>query len=193
MYLPAGRIFDENRLNALVCSFCPGNTYYDQWGATSSSQCMPCPAGYAPIGPTDHSDCRPCAEGTYSPAGSSSSSCKGCPSGYGATTATGCTTQECACQKCGDGTYPVEEDIYENGEWVGTKAYCKPCPEGTYGTDGKCSYCPFEYAYKHQTGCSTLECACQKCGDGYERNSSASDKFTWHTVSEWLFWNRRYL
>lgn len=173
---PPGEYLMKNRLNALVCSFCPGNTYYDQWGATSSSQCMPCPAGYAPIGPTDHSDCRPCAEGTYIPAGSSY--CIGCPSGYGATTATGCTTQECACQKCGDGTYPVEEDIYENGEWVGTKAYCKPCPEGKFGTDGKCSYCPLGYAYKHQTGCTTRDCACQKCGDGEELNSSASDKFT---------------
>ena len=114
--LPCPVDFFKDTLGMQACTRCPGVTE-GVTGATSESQCMPCPAGtYYEI-----SECVPCKKGTYRSV-LADASCTDCPSG--STTRTSGATSIAECKLLCDGCKHQE---YRTGCVAGEKGSCVPC------------------------------------------------------------------
>lgn len=137
---------------------CPAGTYLPSTGASSSSDCLVCPAGYY------------CLSGVYRPSGT-------CAAGY--TCPAGSSSPQTS--PCSAGTYRAADDPF-----VGRASLsCTTCPAGYYCVAGSSSPVACDIGYYSTTGsgacticpagsyCGDLATAPVSCGVGYFSGSGA--------------------
>jgi hypothetical protein len=149
------------------CSYCPGDTFYQQPKENQPGGCAICPAGTflmqvdAPSvsSPTGNRICYSCTGGRYSPDGvvglASYDDCYLCPLGksspvfeyYQRILLISSTSPQTTCHSCPQGTYAALDTI----DWTfragdSTIPACKVCPAGSYTNQAEstsCHLCPF--------------------------------------------------
>ena len=169
------------------CLSCPPDTYQDTLGATSVTQCKPCPANsYAPagtgkiadclcgLGYTGDEECVRCTAGTYK-AANGTSNCTSCPAGTASPTEA--ATSPDACITCAIHTYastgastctacPPDSSTVETGSESLSACSCNagyaPAPNTTtLRPDGGCYAC-LPGTYNPERGSE----ACTDCAGG---------------------------
>jgi hypothetical protein len=151
---------------------CPAGTHNPVLGRSSSSDCLPCPAGTASSSPgvsicipcapgflqpqAGSLQCVPCPENTYQPlpGATSSDACQPCPISAPIAPGASSSSLQCTSPVCDPGNFTD----------LNSPPCSVPCPSGQYCTLGVVRPCPAGTAFSGRGGSHAL--VCRPCAPG---------------------------